>query len=426
MEASTIGIIVLICVILMYLTEVIPLAITALLSCLAMGILGASSYKAVFSGYSNDVSMMIIGMSIVGDTLFETGVANFLGKKLIRFFGNDEKKFLLASIIITAIMSALLSNSATVAMMLPIMSSAIATSNGRLTKKYTYMPIGFAAVAGGGLTLIGSTPQIIAQGILIGANLDGASFYDYLWTGIPKIVILIIYFMTFGYHLMKKVCTFPEIIDDTDKSKNKDESYEKFTINMIISIIILIGCVIGFIIQIWTFGMVAMLGAALCIITKCISFKSAFKNLDWNTIILVASALSFAACLDESGAGIVIAESILGIVGENANPMVVLSIIAILSSLLGNLVSSSAATPILSPICLFMAPAIGLNPRSLIIAVVVFSSIVYTSPTSTPPNSMPLVAGYRYMDYVKVGGLLNIITVIACIIIFPYFYNLVI
>jgi sodium-dependent dicarboxylate transporter 2/3/5 len=309
-------------------------------------------------------------------------------------------------------------------MMIPIMSSAIASSDGILTKKYTYMPIGFAAVAGGGLTLIGSTPQIIAQGILIEANLKGASFYEYLWTGIPKVLILLVYFMTFGYYLIKKVCTFPEKVDDLSKLKEKSNLDDKLTIRMIISILILLGCVIGFLIQLWTFGMVAMLGAALCIITKCIPFKSAFKNLDWNTIILVASALSFAACLDESGAGIVMAESIIKVVGENANPLIILSIVGILSSLLGNLVSASAATPILAPICLFMAPAIGLNPRSLIIAVVVFSSIVYTSPTSTPPNTMPLVAGYRYMDYVKVGGLLNIITVILSIIIFPMLYNL--
>lgn len=424
MENSTIGIIVLICVIILYLTEIIPLAITALLSCIAMGALGASSYKTVFSGYSNDVTLMIIGMSIVGDTLFETGVANFLGKKLIRFFGSNEKNFLVACILITSFLSAFLSNSATVAMMIPIMSSAIASSDGILTKKYTYMPIGFAAVAGGGLTLIGSTPQIIAQGILIEANLKGASFYEYLWTGIPKVLILLVYFMTLGYYLMKRICTFPEKIDDSSKLKINNNLTDKLTINMIISILILFGCVIGFLIQLWTFGMVAMFGAALCIITKCISFKYAFKNLDWNTIILVASALGFASCLDESGAGIVIAESIIKVVGENANPIIVLSIVGILSSLLGNLVSASAATPILAPICLFIAPAMGLNPRTLIIAVVVFSSIVYTSPTSTPPNTMPLVAGYRYMDYVKVGGLLNVSTVILSIILFPMFYSL--
>ena len=425
METSTIGIIVLICVIILYLTEVIPLAITALLSSIAMGALGACSVKTVFSGYSNDVTLMIIGMSIVGDTLFETGVANFIGNKLIKFFGSDEKKFLLASILLTSFLSAFLSNSATVAMMIPIMSSAIASSNGKFKKRYTYMPIGFAAVAGGGLTLIGSTPQIIAQGILIEASLEGASFYEYLWTGLPKVVILIIYFMTFGYYLIKKVCTFPEVIDDSDDfNKSKSNLDEKLTMEMIISILILFGCIVGFIVQLWTFGMVSMFGAALCIITKCVPFKNAFKNLDWNTIILVASSLSFAACLSESGAGIVIAETIIGIVGEKANPIIVLAIIGILSSLLGNLVSASAATPILAPICLFVAPAMGLNARSLIIAVVVFSSIVYTSPTSTPPNTMPLVAGYRYMDYVKIGGLLNIITVIITIIIFPIFYSL--
>ena len=63
-------------------------------------------------------------------------------------------------------------------MMLPIAASAISASGGKLTKKHTYMPIGFAAVAGGGLTLIGSTPQIIAQGMLIDAGLEGAGFFE--------------------------------------------------------------------------------------------------------------------------------------------------------------------------------------------------------------------------------------------------------
>jgi di/tricarboxylate transporter len=156
----------------------------------------------------------------------------------------------------------------------------------------------------------------------------------------------------------------------------------------------------------------------------CTTFNQAFKNLDWKTIILVAFALGFAACLDESGAGNVIASYFVNFIGSEVNPMFVLTVLAFLSSFLGNIVSASAATPILAPMCLYMAPKLGLDPRSLIIAVVVFGSIVYTSPTSTPPNSMPLIAGYRYMDYVKIGGLLNLVSIILIIFIFPVFYPL--
>lgn len=423
METSSIAIIILVCTIIMYLTELIPLSITALLSCIAMGVFGCCSLSTVFSGFSNNVTMMIIGMCIVGDTLFYTGAASFLGGKLIKIFGKNEKIFLMACIVISALLSAFLSNSATVAMMLPIAASAIAASNSKLTKKHTYMPIGFAAVAGGGLTLIGSTPQIIAQGMLVDAGLEGASFFEYFITGVPKVIIMVVFFYTFGYKMLIKTCTFPEVPDATDKNDVASE-HTKFTPRMLISILILVGCVIGFITQVWSFGIVSMLGAALCIITRCVKAKEAFKHLDWNTIILVACALGFASCLNESGAGEVIAKAFVGLVGTNVNHFIVLAVIAFLASFLGNIVSASAATPILAPICLYMAPEIGMDPRALIIAVVVFSSIVYTTPTSTPPNSMPLVAGYRYRDYVKIGGLLNVATVILLLLIYPLIYQI--
>lgn len=423
MESSTIALIILICTIIMYLTEIIPLSITALLSCIAMGIFGCCSLETVFSGFSNNVTMMIIGMCIVGDTLFHTGAASFLGGKLIRIFGGSEKLFLMACIIITAFCSAFLSNSATVAMMLPIAASAISASGGKLTKKHTYMPIGFAAVAGGGLTLIGSTPQIIAQGMLIDAGLEGAGFFEYLITGIPKVLIMVVFFSTFGYKMLKKYCDFPEVPDIENKREEQDR-YTKFTLKMFISIMILLGCVVGFITQVWNVGIVSMLGAALCIITRCVKVKEAFKHLDWNTIILVACALGFASCLSESGAGEVIANFIVDIVGTDVNHYIVLVIIAFLSSFLGNIVSASAATPILAPICLYLAPEIKMDARVLIIAVVVFSSVVYTTPTSTPPNSMPLVAGYRYRDYVKIGGLLNVMTVAILLLLYPLIYQI--
>lgn len=423
METSTIAIIILICTIILYLTEIFPLAVTALVSCIAMGIFNCCSYNTVFSGFSNNVTMMIIGMCIVGDTLFYTGAASYLGSKLIKVFGKNEKVFLIACVCISAVLSAFLSNSATVAMMLPISASAISASEGRLTKKHTYMPIGFAAVAGGGLTLIGSTPQIIAQGLLVDSGFQGASFFEYLLTGIPKVLIMIVFFSTIGYKMIKHVCDFPEVQDDADKD-NVAEKHNHFTFKMLISIVILLGCVAGFITQIWSFGIVSMLGAVLCIITGCVNIKDAFKHLDWNTIILIACSLGFAACLNESGAGEVIANAFVGLVGKDVNHYVVLVVIAILASFLGNIVSASAATPILAPICLYMAPKIGMDSRSLVLAVVIFSSIVYTTPTSTPPNSMPLIAGYRYTDYVKIGGLLNVITVVCLLIIYPFIYTI--
>lgn len=421
MPASTIGIIILITVTVVYASGVMPLSIAAILSCLAMGIFGCCSFSTVFSGFSNTITMMVAGMMVVGDTLFATGAAQYLGGKLIRLFGKSEKGFLLASIGLTAVISGFLNNSATVAMMLPIMGSAIAVSKGVLTKKHTYMPIGFAAIAGGGLTLIGTPCQLIAQGMLIDKGYAGAGFFEYLSTGLPKVLLLVAFFSTIGYRMLKKTCDFPEI-ENINPPRN--EGPEKFTWKMLVSILILAFCVFGFVTQIWPVGIVAMLGASLCIITRCVTAKEVYKTLEWESILIVAGTLGFASCLEASGAGRVIADWAVGLIGSEAPQITLLIVVAILSSVLGNLLTSSATTAILAPIVLFMAPGLGANPRTLVIAVAVFSSITFCTPVSTPPNTMPLVAGYRFSDYVKVGGLLNAIMVAVVIAIFPLFYPL--
>lgn len=418
MSPSIIAVIILAVTLFFYISEVIPLAVTSLLSCIAMGIFGCCSYNTIFSGFSNDVTIMVLGMCIVGDTFFHTGAAAYFGKKLIRLFGNNEKGFMLACIILSGVISAFFSNTATVAMMLPIAEAAVVASKGVLHKKTLYMPIGFAAIAGGGITLIGSTPQVIVQGILEQNGIESVGFFEYAMTGIPKFLLLLLYFLFIGKKLLSHL---PE--EEIKEAKNTDAE-QRFTGKMLISLIIMILCILGFITQVFNYSIIAMLGACACVVFRCVKVKDAFKTVDWNTVILLASALSMAACLNESGAGVLIVDSIVKLTGSEINKYFILVIIAVLASLMANTISTSATTTILVPICIYLANNFGMNPRSLAIAVAVFANVVYLTPTSSPPNAMTLTAGYRFVDYVKVGGILNIITLILTLCIFPLFHPL--
>lgn len=418
MDPAITAIIILAITLLLYITELIPLSVTSLLSCMAMGIFGCCSYNTVFSGFSNDVTIMVLGMCIVGDTFFHTGAAAYFGNKLIRLFGHNEKRFMIACIMLSGIISAFFSNTATVAMMLPIAEAAVVASKGTLRKKALYMPIGFAAIAGGGITLIGSTPQVIAQGIMEQNGIESVGFFEYAMTGIPKFLILLLYFIFFGRKLLANL---PE---EEVKETQEARSDQQFNGKMLISLIIMLLCILGFITQAFNYSIVAMLGASACIVFRCVKVKDAFKNVDWNTVVLLASALSMAACLNESGAGELIVDSIVNLTGSNVSHYLILVIVAILASLLANTISTSATTTILVPISIYLANSFGMNPRSLAIAVAVFANVVYMTPTSSPPNAMTLTAGYRFMDYLKVGGILNVITLLITLIIFPLFHPL--
>ncbi len=418
MEQSIIAVIILAVTLFLYITELIPLAVTSLLSCMAMGIFGCCSYNTVFSGFSNDVTIMVLGMCIVGDTFFHTGAAAYFGKKLIRLFGSNEKGFMFACIALSGIISAFFSNTATVAMMLPIAEAAVVASKGTLHKKALYMPIGFAAIAGGGITLIGSTPQVITQGILEQSGIESVGFFEYAMTGIPKFLLLLLYFFFIGKKMLA------QLSEEEVKETSDTDTEQHFTGKMLISLIIMLLCILGFITQVFDYSIIAMLGACACIVFRCVNVKDAFKNVDWNTVVLLASALSMAACLNESGAGVLIADSIVKLTGSEINRYVILVIIATLASLMANTISTSATTTILVPISIYLANSFGINPRSLAIAVAVFANVVYITPTSSPPNAMTLTAGYRFVDYVKVGGILNVITLILTLFIFPLFHPL--
>lgn len=419
MESNYIGIFVLVLTIISYATEIVPLPITAVGSCLIMAATGASSFSNAFSGFGNDILMMVVGMTIVGDALFATGAANFLGSKIVRTFGRTEKTFIMACVVITATLSAFLSNSATAAMMFPIMAAAIASSKGKLTKKYSYMAVGFAAIAGGGCTLIGSTPQVIAQGLLVDAGYEGASFFEYLWAGLPKVVILLVYFVTIGFRLGQKTFDFEEPADEVAPGAEN----RKLTGKMVISLGILLGCVVGFISGLWTLGGVAMIGGVLCVVTGCIDFKPMVKDLDWTTIIVVGGSLGFATCIDQCGAGETIADFVVTLLGNSVSPMLLVSALGLLAVIMGNVMTHTATAAILVPITMYIAQGMGFNVRAAAMAIVMFTNITYCTPIMTPAATMTLAAGYRFKDYVRVGGLLNVISYLAMVAMLPILFQ---
>lgn len=91
---------------------------------------------------------------------------------------------------------------------------------------------------------------------------------------------------------------------------------------------------------------------------------------------------------------------------------------------MGNLMSHTATAAILSPICLILASDLGLDPIVMMITIVMSVNMTYITPISTPPNTMTLAAGYRFMDYVKLGTPLNILMYILNILLIPLIFDI--
>ena len=427
LSASTTALIILAVTIVLFATGKIPLAVTAMASALAMGIFGIIPFSKAFAGFSSDVTVMVMGSIVIGETLFETGVAQKMGTTIIKMVGTNERLFIIVCVVLAAVLSAFLSNTAVVAMMMPVVAATAASSKGKITKKGSYMAIGFAANVGGGMTLVGSTPNVIGQGLLADSGLEVMGFFDLTLGSIPRLLFMVVFYATLGYTLQKKVFTFDESEPSGSEAPvpaQEAVQEERSVIKMAISAAILVFAVTGFVLGFWTVGAVAMASALLCVLTGCISLKKLFLRMDWNTVWVLAGSLGLAAGISESGAGQLIADFFIGLLGENISLFKLLLVFTLISVILGNLMSSTATMAMLGPIAISMCTSLGFSAKPVIMVIIWALNLAFLTPTATVPVTMTLQGGYRFLDYTKIGAILMAGCLILTVVTYPFVFDL--
>ena len=145
------------------------------------------------SGFSNSTVIMMVGLFIVGGGIFQTGLAKMIGSKVMTLAGNSELRLFLLVMIVTSAIGMFVSNTGTVALMLPIvvsMAAAAGTSPRRLL-----MPLAFASSMGGMMTLIGTPPNLIVSDTLQNSGYEPLSFFSFLPVGLVTLVVGILYLL---------------------------------------------------------------------------------------------------------------------------------------------------------------------------------------------------------------------------------------
>ncbi len=145
------------------------------------------------SGFSNSVVIMMVGLFIVGGAIFQTGLAKMISSKLLKLAGKSELKLFLLVMLVTSAIGAFVSNTGTVALMLPIVVSMAA--NAGMSSGRFLMPLAFASSMGGMMTLIGTPPNLVIQDALTGAGYEPLSFFSFLPVGLICVAVGIIVLM---------------------------------------------------------------------------------------------------------------------------------------------------------------------------------------------------------------------------------------
>ena len=161
--------------------------IVALCALVALTVSGVLTPQEMLSGFSSPVTVMMVGLFVVGGAIFKTGLAKKIGGKIIALAGNSELKLFLLIILVTSFIGGFVSNTGTVALMLPIVVSMAAKAN--ISPGRFFMPLAFASSLGGMLTLIGTPPNLIIQEELSKAGFHNITFFSFLPTGLICITV---------------------------------------------------------------------------------------------------------------------------------------------------------------------------------------------------------------------------------------------
>lgn len=402
-----------------FVTEVFSLSVTALLGCLAFSITGIIDYSTAFSGFSNDIVFMIAGTMVVGEAMFQTGAAQFLGERIVKAVGCSERRMIFVLILAGGLLSAFTSNSSVMAMFLPLIRSVAASSGGRIKARHIVMPVGISTMVGGCCTIVGSTPQLITQGQLGDQGLRTLGFFELGLVGFPLLLLLAAFYSTAGYALARRATAYMPDVPDymADMQAGKGEEAAKANPKMYVCFAILIAMVAAFLAGIWTVGTVAALAGLLCMVTGCISTKAAYQKMGWNALIIVGATLGVAKGLNASGAAAYIAQKIVAVLGEDANVIVVMAVIGLMCVIMSNLLSHTATISLLVPIFIPVAVQMGLDPTLFAFAITCFVSCGYATPLGVASYAMTLAEGYSFRDYQKIGGPFNLLAYVVIVAI---------
>ena len=400
---------------LFFVTELIPLAVTATGAAIACGLLGLIPAKQVFSGLSNSTVVLFAGMFVVGASMFYTGLAQAIGNTVVKMCGTGENSLMFGLMLVGTVLSAVLSNTGTAACLLPVALGICSAA--KIPASRQLMPLAFACGWGGIITMVGTPPNIIATGAMTAAGLEPFGFFEFAWIGVPVSVAGMLYMMFVGKYLLPN-----KQLDADQEIEQEIEANETSKSKQIVSGVILLAVVLVMALGIKgiTLEMAAIIGALVCVLTGCLTEKQAYASIDWVTIFLFAGMMPVSSAMDKTGAGKLIAEWTVSLMGGSPSPLVVTGVLFVLSCGLTQFMSNTASAALLCPIGIAISKNLGADPKAVLMAIAVAASCAFATPVGTPPNTLVLgPGGYRFMDYLKAGCGLVIVCFIVSLIVIP-------
>lgn len=426
-------IIIFVCV-LLFITNWINTCVAAAMGCVAFTLTGICTFSQAFSGFSNQLVILIFCMLIVGDAMIETGTDWFVGRYAVKISKGNERLFIFTAALISGVMSMWMANTAVVACFLPIIASVSRTSP-HMTMKNMTMGITFGAMYGGSCTLVGSTSQLAAQGIMV--EMTGVQFtmFDFLPVGSIMLIVFLVWEQLVGYKLGIWIwgdrqhegmryetleLGYVDVVSNDDHGK-KHSMFKKRSIFALI----FVAMILSFIFNWLPVQLTALCAALLCFVTGCTDPQEAVRRIDWNCVMFLACCMGLASGLANTDLPMMIGNAVTKLLGDNPSPLLFFVMVVTVVMFTSNFLANATTTVIFAPIVITACQAYGFNILPFCMGIVYAANLACATPFAHAQVTMTMVAGYRFTDYVKANLPVQILMLAMMIIFVPLFFPLI-
>ena len=417
-SSATLAIILAVVIIALFISGVVTPGMAGCIAALSMSmLLPELDLSNVYSGFGGNTITMCAGMCVVSDALFYTGVGPKIGAKISSTpLVSSERVFCAAVAAICTVQSAFMSNNGTCAMWMALIATIATGSNGRIRSKMAIFPAATGCIVGGGSTLVGSTAQAVGNGLLqqMPGFESGMAVFDMTMLAWPACIVQIIFWLTIGYDIMVKVMK-PD-------SPNFDEGNAYATPPAMpehgvpawkgtVAVVVLFGSIVCFILSgfapfnnYMNIGTIPVMAATILFALRVVPVHKTLAGLPWDTIITIGTISILGTGLTETGAGDLIAGTILGLVGSDVSPQMLLIVFMLLGGFLTLFLQNAGTIAMLVPIAAPLATSMGVSPAPFVIALCVSCNMAIATPLGTAVNTQILPVGYKFKDFVLIGG----------------------
>ncbi len=419
MSQALITLVILVVAIALFIWDKLPMGLVAICVPIALYFTGVIDANAIFSSLINSNVLLILGMCVVGAAFFKTGLAYTTSQMMLKRV-HTKRGLMLVVFLLSGIMSGFVSNSGTVAILLPIVMGI--ASGAEIPPIKLLLPLVAGATIGADISIIGSPGNLIAKNTIEQYS-NGAmtvGFFEYAKIGIPMLLAVAIMYYFLGDKLIPNREGGTEMPKSQDYSNIPDWKRKVTLIVMIATIALMV--LKDYFKFLPAIHVTACCGAIVLVLAGVLTEKEAFASFEILTVFMLAFMMPLGNALNSTGAGQMIADTVVRLTGDSS-PIVLMIALWLLTWAMTQVMSNTAACTLLCPIGWSIAEALGADPRAVVIAIFIASSVAVCTPMAIPANAMIIDPGnVRFKDFMKPGLAVSAVCFVVSIILLPIFY----